>query len=94
VGDAEGQFAVPSHVLVQQLPEQGLLFLDLTTEEYFGLDAVGTAMYEAILSAGTLEAACDRMLSEYEVSREKLLADMRSFVDAMLERKLIVEQSS
>lgn len=84
--------SVPADVLLQRLPEQGLMFLNLTTEEYFGLDGVGTAMYEALIAAGTLEAACDRMLGEYDVDRATLLADMRTFVDELLKRKLIAQQ--
>jgi hypothetical protein len=85
-------FVVPSHVLLQELPNQGLIFLDLRTEEYFGLDAVGTRMYEAIVASGSVQAAQVQLLGEYDVDAQTLEYDMISFVDALVERGLLAHQ--
>lgn len=90
VDGAVGGFVVPATVLVQQLPDEGLMFMDLQTEEYFGLDQVGTAMYQALLDQGTVEGACDELLQQYDVARERLAADVEAFVTSLLERGLIV----
>lgn len=87
-----GSFSVPSHVLLQELPEQGLIFLDLRTEEYFGLDDVGTRMYEAVVAAGTASAALDQLDAEYDVARETLQADLSSFLRTLVERGLLAHE--
>jgi hypothetical protein len=86
------RFAVPSTVLVQELPDQGLMFLHLGTEEYFGLDQVGTAMYQALLAHGTADAACDALLADYDVERDRLRADIQTFVDELVRRDLLVRE--
>jgi hypothetical protein len=78
--------------LLQDVPDQGLIFLDLTTEEYFGLDEVGSRMYEVLLSKGSVAGACEVLLEEYEVRAETLRADVDAFVEQLVERGLIVHQ--
>lgn len=92
VAFSNGPYAVPSHVLVQQLPGSGLIFLDLRTEEYFGLDAVGTRMYEAVLSTGSVEGASAQVRQEYDVDASTLDQDLRDFVGLLLERGLLAQE--
>lgn len=87
-----GSYCVPSHVLMQQLPDQGLIFLDLRSEEYFGLDAVGTRMYEAVVSSGSVEVALTQLVPEYDVDPTTLDADLRRFVAMLLERGLLAHE--
>lgn len=87
-----GSFCVPSHVLLQELPDQGLIFLDLRTEEYFGLDDVGTRMYEAVVASGTPEAALEQLLPEYDVAPDVLRADLDAFVAQLVERGLLAHE--
>ena len=79
-----GSFSVPSHVLLQELPDQGLIFLDLRTEEYFGLDEVGTHMYETVVSTGTADAALDQLVREYDVDEATLRSDMSAFLGRLV----------
>ncbi len=85
--------AVPSHILLQELPNQGLIFLDLRSEEYFGLDAVGTRMYELLVATGSVEAAHGQLVEEYAVDPDQLKTDMSAFVDDLVERGLLVRES-
>lgn len=87
-----GSYCVPSHVLMQQLPNSGLIFLDLRSEEYFGLDAVGTRMYEAVVSSGSVEAALTALLDEYDVDPGTLRDDIRAFVAMLVERGLLAHE--
>lgn len=87
-----GTYSVPSHLLLQQLPDQGLLFLNYETEEYFGLDDTGTAMYEALVSTGSVVEAVEQLAGVYDVERDRLTADLEKFVGALLERGLLVHE--
>ena len=52
------------------------VLLDLNSEHYFGLDEVGTRIWQLIDSSGNLQEIYDTMLSEYEVEADQLLEDM------------------
>ena len=67
--------SVPDHVLVQLVGEQSAL-LHLETESYFGLDPVGVSIWEAMEVSDTLGAAHTALLDRYDVSSQKLSADL------------------
>jgi hypothetical protein len=71
---------VPDEVLVQRLPDDESVFLNLATEEYYGLDASGTAMWDALTETGRTELAFDRLLSEFDIDAETLGRDLDAFV--------------
>lgn len=89
----DGAFAVPPNILLQQLPDQTIIFLDLDTEEYFGLDEVGTRMYEALLAEGSTGAARSVLLDEYDVDEQTLRRDLDAFVAQLLERGLLARRT-
>jgi hypothetical protein len=81
--------AVSTDVLVQELPGEETVLLNTATEEYFGLDAVGTHMWTVLLDAGSVDDACTRLLHHYDVDEGGLRDDVRAFVGKLLERGLI-----
>lgn len=89
-----GSYSVPSHILLQELPDQGLIFLDLRTEEYFGLDDVGTRMYETVVSSGGAEPALDKLGAEYAVEAPVLRRDLEAFLVQLVDRGLLVHEPS
>ena len=56
------------------------VLLDLASENYFGLDEVGTRIWQLVEETGNLQAVYDRMLAEYEVDEEQLLEDMGKLI--------------
>lgn len=61
-------------VLIQQVGGEAVL-LDLRSEQYFGLDPVGTRLLALINESDSVAAALDRLLQEYEVERATLEED-------------------
>jgi coenzyme PQQ synthesis protein D (PqqD) len=66
-------------VISQEVSGETVL-LDLNSENYFGLDEVGTRIWQLIEQTGKLQAVYDTMLAEYEVSEEQLLEDLEQLV--------------
>ena len=62
-------------VISQEVSGETVL-LDLNSEHYFGLDEVGTRIWQLIDSSSNLQEIYDTMLSEYEVKADQLLEDM------------------
>lgn len=74
--------------IMQQLDDDSVL-LNLETEQYFGLDEVGTRMLQVMLESSNLSVAYETLLAEYEVTPEQLEADMERFLDVLKENGLI-----
>jgi hypothetical protein len=65
---------VPDNVLAQTVGDESVL-LNLDTEHYYGLDPVGTDMWQALVAAGSLGGAFDELEAHYEVAPEILRQD-------------------
>jgi hypothetical protein len=66
-------------VISQEVSGETVL-LDLESENYFGLDEVGTRIWQLIEETGNLQAVFDTLLQEYEVEQDRLLADLEALV--------------
>jgi hypothetical protein len=84
-----GPVALPPDVLVQRLPEDELVLLDLVSEEYFGLDVTGTAMWLALTETGDVDRARERLLHEFDVDPEVLRRDLDTFITRLSGRGLL-----
>jgi hypothetical protein len=70
-----------------------VVILDLATGTYFGLDPAGARIWELMGEGKTLAEVCDRMLDEYEVSREELERDTLRLAEDLVEHGLIAATS-
>jgi hypothetical protein len=52
------------------------VILDLASGTYYGLDPVGARMWQLLVEGKSLGEACDLLLEEYDVARERLEADL------------------
>ena len=66
-------------VISQEVSGETVL-LDLDSENYFGLDEVGTRIWQLIKETGDLEAVYNTLLQEYEVGEERLQQDLENLV--------------
>ena len=88
-GDLAGKrIAAREGVLVREL-EGELVLLNLDSESYFGLDAVGTRMWAALTQSGSVEGAVRALSDEYDVDPRQLQADLGDFIHGLREAGLI-----
>lgn len=66
-----------------------LVILDLASEKYFGLDAVGTRIWQLLNENQSLGEVKKVILSEYEVSQEQLEADIKQLLDSLQQAGLV-----
>jgi hypothetical protein len=79
---------VPEDVLVRELDGESVL-LNLATSAYFGLDGIGTDMWRALTASDSIQAACEVVLAEYDVSPETLQRDMQELVEKLVGHGLL-----
>jgi hypothetical protein len=85
--------SVPSNVLVRVLDQESVL-LNLNTERYFGLDAVGTRMWQLVTSALSVESAYAQLMDEFDVNPQILRANLSDLLDHLNENGLIHVQAA
>lgn len=65
------------------------VILHMANGTYYGLDAIGSHLWESLKEGQPPSAACDRILSEYEVDRETVEEDLRRFLTELAEHGLV-----
>ena len=66
--------------MLYQEVEDELVLLDLKSQQYYGLDGMGSRMWNLLVEHGNIAAVADKMCEEYEVEREDVLRDIESMV--------------
>ena len=79
---------ISKDVLSQELAGETVL-LDLHSESYFGLDAVGTRVWQLLNEGRDVVGVIDVLLDEYEVEREVLEQDVAELLKRLDEAGLI-----
>ena len=75
-------------VFAQEVDDE-MVILDMESENYFGLDEVGTSIWHAMQEYGTLQEVFDALLEQYDVEPEILEKDLSDFVEKLLESGLV-----
>ncbi len=78
----------PDTVFAQEV-EGEMVLLDMESENYFGLDEVGTSIWQAMQEKSTLKEVFEVLLEQYEVEPEMLEHDLSDFVGKLLESGLV-----
>jgi hypothetical protein len=86
--DLDTRLVIPSAVLHQQVSGESVL-LDLQSEQYFGLDEVGTRIWQLIAGFGRLRDVKERMHEEYDVDPTILDRDLLDLANQLLAAGLI-----
>jgi len=66
-----------------------MVLLDMHSENYFGLDGVGTDIWKAIEEKRVLKEVLDTLLEQYDVEEEVLKNDLFAFVKKLQESGLV-----
>ena len=75
--------------LVNVVDEEAVI-LNLKSECYFGLDKVGTSMWNALTTSESIQAAYESLLNRYDVDGATLRDDLVGFVEKLVEKDLVV----
>ncbi len=88
--DISEKASIKAHpdVLVKQVGDSCVL-LNLKTESYYGLDAIGYAFYSALIGSKDLQAAHLSLLEEYEVESTELKKDLQELISELLKAQVV-----
>ena len=66
-----------------------MVLLHLGTGVYFGLDPVGTRVWQLLAEGRSLPEILELLTDEYDVGKRRAAADLREFVAALSENGLV-----
>jgi len=81
-------FCISDEVLSQEVNGETVL-LDLDGESYFGLNEVGTRIWQLLQAEQTVGDALDTLSDEYDVSREQLESDVGELLARLSDAGLV-----
>ena len=70
------------------------VILQLKNGAYFGLDAVGTRIWELLKEGRSTAAICAQMAGEYDVAPDVLETDVRRLLADLKANEIVVEADS
>jgi hypothetical protein len=85
-------FQISEGVVFRELEGEAVL-LHLDSGLYFGLDRIGTRVWQLVAEHGRMEPVIDTLLEEYEVAPDVLRADVSALLDALLDKGLVLRSS-
>ncbi len=85
---AELEARISPEVLYRELVDESVL-LDLKSQRYFGLDEVGTRIWQLVSDLGNAEEVIHAMLDEFDVDETRLRRDLGEFFDKLADAGLI-----
>ena len=87
------KITISNEALSQEVNGETVI-LDLKSESYFGLDEVGTRIWQLLQEEKDLQKVFDALLQEYDVEAEQLEQDLIELVDKLIEAGLAVTNSN
>lgn len=79
-------------VLFQKLGNEAVI-LHLKSEEYYGLDEVGTYFWEVLTNQaqGDIEQALPILLEEFDVAEQQLRTDLLELVEELKSENILID---
>ena len=82
-----------SEILTQEVGGETVI-LDLKTESYFGLDEIGTRIWQLLQEQKDIQTITATMLNEYDVKEEQLEKDIQNLLTKLNKAGIITFDSN
>jgi hypothetical protein len=84
--------SISEHVLFQAIEGEGVL-LDMAAEQYFGLDDVGTRIWQLLTEEGDTGKVLAQLLKIYDADEVTLRRDLANLIDQLRHDGLVRVES-
>jgi hypothetical protein len=82
-------FICPFHVTTNQIEDE-LVALNLETSFYYGVDGIGTQIWRLLIDENmTMSETCGKLGEEYDVDAATCQREVRTFVEQLINAKLL-----
>ncbi|AFZ34580.1 hypothetical protein Sta7437_1000 [Stanieria cyanosphaera PCC 7437] len=84
----EKKYQVAEDILFRQVENEGIL-LHIPSGTYYSLSETSIMFWQALLDAKPLTPVVDQIINEYEVERDRVVADLQSFLQDLSDCNII-----
>jgi hypothetical protein len=84
-----GRFQISDSAVFRELDGEAVI-LHLDSGTYFGLDRIGTRVWQLLETHGSIDRVVRELLDEFDVDADRLTDDVERLVSEMLQKGLIV----
>lgn len=84
---------VRSEEFITSTVDNELVMMSLEKGTYYGLDAIGSQIWENIATPITIEALCQKLVAQFEVNPEECQADVLAFLNELHQEAMVYEVS-
>ena len=81
---------IPDDVVFRVLGDEAVI-LNVSTGVYFGLDSIGTRMWQLISEQESLDNVVEVLLAEYEVEEKQLRHDLGVLIQQLKNKGLVTD---
>ena len=87
--DGSTVLLMPDPVLMRRLQDEVVL-LDMASEQYYGLDAVGACVVEALQGGADVDGAIAAVFGTFDAPEDQIRTDVLELVDELISIGLLV----
>jgi hypothetical protein len=87
--DFSQKILLQEDTLLREVKDEAVL-LNLSTESYYTLNAVGARMLQTLTNSASIEQAYRTLLSDYDADNAVLKTDLQELIEQLLEHGLVV----
>ena len=78
-----------NEVVFSKLDDE-IMMMSIKNSEYYGLDDIGSRIWEILLNPSTFNEIIKTLLKEFEISEEECSADVLEFLRALKDKNLVL----
>lgn len=86
----ELSWQISSDAVANQVGDETVI-LHLGNGTYFGLDTIGTSLWEGLKTGKRPSEICEQITQEYDVDRATVETDMRQFLSELAKNDLVTQ---
>jgi hypothetical protein len=78
-----------SEIISSKIDDE-VIMMSIEEGKYFGLDSIGSIIWELLEESNSLKEILPQLISEFEVSEEQCQKDCMTFILDMLDKKVLI----
>ncbi len=68
-----------------------VVMVNITQGNYFGLNSVGSDIWELLQEPCSVEELCEKLMNDYDIDKESCLRDINSFIKELMKNDIVIK---